>query len=151
MMPANGGKQPQAHDTVIPQSNPDSSKRGKAQKMTTADGQQKGLQQTLEERGFNVKGMRAKSAPVCPAENTDCCMARLLSHQDDVKNQVSMLEDRITKRGHHCVFLPKFHCELNPIEMVRDSADRSVISKAENFTVLGLGQIPVPRRRKKYT
>jgi hypothetical protein len=45
-------------------------------------------------------------------------MARILSHQEDFKNQVSMLEQIITAAGHLCIFLPKFHCELNPIEMV---------------------------------
>ncbi|OJA13487.1 hypothetical protein AZE42_08411 [Rhizopogon vesiculosus] len=28
-----------------------------------------------------------------------------------------MLETLIKKAGHECIFLPKFHCELNPIEM----------------------------------
>jgi hypothetical protein len=28
------------------------------------------------------------------------------------------IEEMITGRGHLCIFLPKFHCELNPIEMV---------------------------------
>jgi hypothetical protein len=45
-----------------------------------------------EERGFNVSGLRAKCKPACPFENKDCCMARLLSHQEDFANQVSMLE-----------------------------------------------------------
>src|SRR5882757_5646050 len=63
--------------------------RGKTQKMTTDDGQQKGLQQTLEERGLNVTAMRAKCSPVCPWENSSCCMARLLSKQDDFVNQIS--------------------------------------------------------------
>jgi len=72
----------------------------------------------LEERGFNVSRLRAKCSPVCPIENMGCCMARLLSQQDDFKHQVSMLETFIHKAGHECIFLPKFHCELNPIEMV---------------------------------
>jgi hypothetical protein len=29
-----------------------------------------------------------------------------------------MLEKLITESGHYCIFLPKFHCELNLIEMV---------------------------------
>ena len=43
---------------------------------------------------------------------------QLLSQQDDFKNQCSMLEEHITAKGHICIFLPNFHCELNPIEMV---------------------------------
>jgi hypothetical protein len=118
MNKSDGGKQRKQKDTIIPESNPDASCRGKVQKMTTDKREQKGLQSVLEERGFNVKGMKAKCKPVCPVENKDCCMARLLSHQDDFKNQVSLVEELIKRRGHEVIFLPKFHCELNPIEMV---------------------------------
>ena len=47
-------------------------------------------------------------------------MAWLLSKQDDFINQVSMLETLIKEAGlsHECIYLPKFHCKLNPIEMV---------------------------------
>ena len=45
-------------------------------------------------------------------------MSRLLSQQDDFRNQLSMLEQLIRDAGHECLFLPKFHCELNPIDMV---------------------------------
>ena len=82
------------------------------------NGEQKGLQQTLEEHGFDVWHLRAKCAPVCPLEDNDCCMARILSKQDDFANQISVLETMIQEAGHECIFLPKFHCELNPIEMV---------------------------------
>ncbi|KAJ3780539.1 hypothetical protein GGU10DRAFT_235507, partial [Lentinula aff. detonsa] len=50
--------------------------------------------------------------------NTGCCMAWLLSQQDDFVNQPSMLEELIMQKGHYCLFLLKFHWELNPIEMV---------------------------------
>ena len=116
---SNGGKQQKLKDTVIPMSNPDPRYRGLIQKMTLDNGEQKGLQQTLQERGFDVSGMRAKCSPVCPIENRGCCMARLLSQQEDFRSQVSLLEQTITAQGHLCMFLPKFHCELNPIEMVR--------------------------------
>ena len=45
-------------------------------------------------------------------------MAHLLSQQDDFKNQPSILKTFIHSREHEHIFLPKFHCELNPIEMV---------------------------------
>jgi len=121
MNKSNGGKQRKQQDTVIPLDNPSEVHRGKIQKMTLEDGTAKGLQLVLEERGFNVRGLRAKCAPVCPFENQGCCMARLLSQQADFQNQPSMLETMLRKAGHACLFLPKFHCELNPIEMVRDS------------------------------
>ena len=103
-------------------SNPDPRYCGLMQKMTLDNGEQKGLQQTLQQCGFDIAGMRAKCSLVCPFENKGCCMARLLSRQEDFRNQVSLLEQTITARGHLCIFLPKFHCELNPIEMVRVSS-----------------------------
>ena len=86
--------------------------------MTTDSGEPKGLQQTLEERGFNVRNLRAKCSPVCPFKNDNCCMARILSKHEDFTNQISMLETVIQEAGHLCIFLPKFHCEFNLIEMV---------------------------------
>ena len=118
MNKSNGGKQRKQRDTVIPMNNPYSEFRGKPQKMTTETGDAKGLQQTLEERGFNVAKMKMKCSPVCAFENDTCCMARLLSKQDDFQLQKSQVEEMLTGRGHLCIFLPKFHCELNPIEMV---------------------------------
>ena len=103
---------------MIPQSNPDPCFQGQPQKMATASGQQKGLQAILEEHGFNVTHLKAKCAPVCPFESQNCCMARFLSQKEDFANQESMLETFIKGTGHECLFLPKFHCELNPIEMV---------------------------------
>jgi hypothetical protein len=119
MNKSDGGKQRKQHDTVIPMSNPCEEYHRNVQTMTLPDGHPKGLKTVLEERGFDMqKLMRAKCSPVCPMESQDCCMARLLSQQDDVKNQPSMLETLIKDAGHECLFLPKFHCELNPIEMV---------------------------------
>jgi len=117
MNKSNGGKQRKQRDTVIPNTNPTVEHRGKPQKMCLPNGQPKGLQQVLEERGFNVQKLRVKCSPICPWENEDCCMARLLSKQDDFTNQPSMLEALIKDAGHKCIFLLKFHCELNPIEM----------------------------------
>jgi hypothetical protein len=44
-----------------------------------------------------------------------------------------MLKTLISGAGHECIFLPKFHCELNPIKMVSNhllgltnSADHSI-------------------------
>ena len=118
MNKSNGGKQQKQHETIIPKSNPTAKHRSKVQKMTTDKGEAKGLQQVLEERGFNVHGMQAKCKPVCPWENDNCCMACLLSKQDDFTKQESLLEILIQEAGHECIFLPKSHCELNPIEMV---------------------------------
>lgn len=147
MNKSDGGKQRLQKDTVIPETNPTVEMRGKAQKMTNSNGEPKGLASVLTERGFNIKNIKAKCKPVCPIENTDCCLARLLSNQDDFKNQVSMLEELVKQRGHEIIFLPKFHCELNPIEMV----SLSFINVQYIFlmiVVLGLVQISIQGGRQ---
>ena len=48
-----------------------------------------------------------------------CCMYRMLSLQDDFMNKkLQLLQHYLEGRGHICLFLPKFHCELNLIELV---------------------------------
>jgi hypothetical protein len=134
---SDGGKQRVQRDTIIPQTNPTEAMRGQAQKMTLQDGSPKGLKRVLQERGFDVTGLKAKCAPVCPFESRKCCMARLLSQQEDFVNQVSMLEALITEAGHLCIFLPKFHCELNPIEMV--SSQMQIVGNLLTLDSTGAG------------
>ena len=46
-----------------------------------------------------------------------CCMWKVLSEQADFCAEKPLLQTVIENAGHKCYFLPKFHCELNPIEM----------------------------------
>jgi hypothetical protein len=119
MSKSNGGWQCKQRDTMIPLNNPHHKFHSKPQKMITNSGEVKGLKQMLEEWGFDLHNIwHMKCSPVCPIKNTECCMACLLSKQDDFHVQESLLEQKIKARGHMCIFLPKFHCELNLIEMV---------------------------------
>ncbi|OCH92586.1 hypothetical protein OBBRIDRAFT_811541 [Obba rivulosa] len=70
----------------------------KVQKMTILEGAPKGLKAIFEKCGFNIHKLHAKCKPICLFESKNCYMARLLT-------------------GHKCIFLPKFHYELNPIKM----------------------------------
>ena len=54
MNKSNGGKQRKQKDTVIPINNPYVRFYGQSQKMTTETGEAKGLQQTLQECGFDI-------------------------------------------------------------------------------------------------
>ena len=47
-----------------------------------------------------------------------CCISRVLSFQEDFVNEKPLLQHYLEDQGHVCLFLPKFHCELNPIEML---------------------------------
>ena len=42
----------------------------------------------------------------------------ILFNHDDFLNEKTEVEHYIENRGFRCFFLPKFHCELNPIERV---------------------------------
>ncbi|KIJ28802.1 hypothetical protein M422DRAFT_269851 [Sphaerobolus stellatus SS14] len=46
-----------------------------------------------------------------------CCLRKVLECQKDFQDEKPLLQEIIEQAGHKCYFLPKFHCELNPIEM----------------------------------
>ena len=92
-----GGKQPAMRSTVWD---------GAPQEMTLPDGTPKGLRIVLEERGVNTCGMNAKK------------MREILATHEDFSSQKTILEELVESQSHICLFLPRFHCELNPIERV---------------------------------
>ncbi|EJD34753.1 hypothetical protein AURDEDRAFT_75916, partial [Auricularia subglabra TFB-10046 SS5] len=47
-----------------------------------------------------------------------CCMQRMLSRQTDFAEEKSELWKLLHANGCECLFLPKFHPELNPIELL---------------------------------
>ena len=91
---------------------------GNPQKMTMASSEVKGLKAVLTECGFYIKELKTKCSPVFPFKTQKCCLAWLLSQQDNFLNQESILKTLVKEAGHKCLLLPKLHCELNPIEMV---------------------------------
>lgn len=54
---------------------------------------------------------------MAPSASSTCCMRKVLSMQQDFRDEKPLLQVVIEEAGHICHFLPKFHCELNPIEM----------------------------------
>jgi hypothetical protein len=82
----------------------------------------------LRERGFEVGGLK-KQCDLCQQEHsrqfkgvpdterTGCCLDRLLELQPDFQEQRNRLQEAIETRGHYVLFLPKFHPELNFIEL----------------------------------
>ena len=56
-------------------------------------------------------------APEVSEKNLYCCAKRALSMQRDFQEEKPLLQHIIEDRGHRCLFLPKFHCELNAIEL----------------------------------
>lgn len=100
----------------------------------------KGMKQVLIERGLwdNHLKMQCKT---CPGTVLDCCAAQILKNQDDFKSQQSLVQEVITNAGHLCIFLPKYHCELNFIEFfwgavkkyLRDHCDYTFATLQENL------------------
>ena len=64
-------------------------------------------------------------------------MRRILSLQDDFVAQKSRLQETIEQHGHKCIFFPKYHCELNWIEMYWGAA-KHYARDNYNYTWAGL-------------
>lgn len=137
-----GGKQARMHDTWFICENAQIT-----QVMCfTADhpthpGEPKGIKAVLTERGlFNPK-VRGKCASKCETEATNCCNKRILELQPDFQAQKSLVQEVIEAAGHLCLFLPKFHCELNYIEFfwgavkkyLRENCDYTFATLRENM------------------
>lgn len=74
----------------------------------------KGIKAVLVERGLYQGNLRGKCEKKC--ESNTCCNKRILELQPDFVEQKSLVQETIEAAGHLSLFLPKFHCELNPIE-----------------------------------
>jgi hypothetical protein len=84
----------------------------------------KGMAQILVERGYDEEEIQKKLAECkrfkCPdvPDGTDvtCCCRRMVYTQPDFVSAESLVAETCRARGFDVIFLPKFHCELNPIE-----------------------------------
>ena len=127
-----GGKQPLQKDTIFPPECAFLELCGQKQELFTLDEKgvkvPKGIKTVLQERGCLLAGklLNVKCKVRCPdlilypttaLDKPPYCLARLLSSHYDFYHQKSAIATLIEERGHKCIFLPKFHCELNPIEM----------------------------------
>ena len=118
---------------------------GQVQQMVDESGVPKGMCIVLEERGVNTVGMKVKD------------MRDMLKSFPDFKSQKTILEDYIEGRGHICMYFPKFHCELNPIERVwcqskkytRAYAD-GTIRKLRKIVPEGLDSVTLEQIRKYF-
>ncbi len=78
----------------------------------------------LEERGYkDALKIRAECPKFkCPPDVERCCCRRLLYNEPDFVHVKTLLEELCEKRGFLVLILPKYHCELNPIEMIWDQS-----------------------------
>lgn len=120
----------------------------------------KGMAKILEERGFtHAKSLRAqcgKKFTDCQSGHTDCCCRRLMFNQPDFAQVDSKLELEVRGRGFELIFLPKFHCELNPIEqcwgyakrVYRLSEPSTTQDALEKNTINALESVPLLSMRR---
>jgi hypothetical protein len=52
----------------------------------------------------------------CNNNQTDCGAKRILDQQPNFQAQKSLVQETIKGMGYICMFLPKYHCEINFIE-----------------------------------
>ena len=116
-----GGKQQVMHDDFW---------EGKAFSLN-CNGVPKGLRAVLEERGVNTRGMTADK------------MRKTLQSHADFKNEKSRVERYLEQRRHIVYFLPKYHCELNPIERVWAQAKHYTRAYC-NYSIQSLRKNVVP-------
>jgi hypothetical protein len=100
----------------------------------------KGIKAILSERGLFRPGLRGKCQK-CEGDKDDCCNKQILAVQPDFREQKSLVQEVIEAAGHLCIFLPKFHCELNFIEFfwgavkkyLRDNCDFTFDTLKDNM------------------
>ena len=92
-----GGAQPAMRDALW---------AGRVQKMVDSNGVPKSMKQILEERGINTERMKAEDMRVIPANH------------EYFRTKKTLVEHFLHGENLKVTLLPKFHCELNPIERV---------------------------------
>lgn len=123
----------------------------------------KGMAEILVERGYPAApSLRyecpkfACAAPATPLTRRFCCCRRILYEEPDFVNVESLVEKLCREQGVEVIFLPKFHCELNPIERCWSHAKRvyrlnpasSSEDDLEQNVVAALGSVPLESMRR---
>ena len=118
----------------------------------------KGMTQLLRERGFtNPEQLRAECPRFrCVLGSSDCCQRRILFTQPDFMNVPSLAETFCAERGFKVIFLPKFHPELNFIEMCwgyskrvyRETPPSSKMEDLQKNAIESLEKVPIHSMRR---
>ena len=122
-----GGKQPCMRATTW---------LGEEQELVFEDGQPKGIERILEERGIDTTGFTMNHAD--PNKN----FRKVLAQYEDFQSPRTIIEQVVSEYGtgaHRCL-LPKYHCELNPIEMLW-SASKDIARKLCSYDLAGLRKV----------
>ena len=93
----------------------------KSQKHKDAERRVAFVEATGEEDAASAEDIALADSDTPPAPDDShewCCMHRVLALQEDFRSEKPLIQLLIDGAGHICLFLPRFHCELNPIEML---------------------------------
>ena len=91
---------------------------------TAGEMEPKGLKLVLTERGL-LDGKLKLDCKDKASVRSDCCSRHMMAAQPDFKEQQSILYEYLATTDHLCDFLPKFHCELAPVECFWGYAKRN--------------------------
>lgn len=125
---------------------------GSEQELYLPNGRFKGMVKLLQERGYDTTGLKAECEGFrCASVSSNCCCRRILFNLIDLKGLPSILESLAEELGTQVIFLPKFHCELNPIEqcwgyaksIYRVAPPSSLTADVEKNMLHALGQVPL--------
>ncbi|KIO17278.1 hypothetical protein M407DRAFT_16346 [Tulasnella calospora MUT 4182] len=122
----------------------------------------KGMKTILEEQGLLKESRLNAECPgfKCPPRANDipasCCCRRVLFEQPDFRDQKPELIELVEKRGHIAYFFPKYHCELNFIEMCWGAAKAhyrvqpptSTEAEMEVNVIKSLDSVPLEKMRR---
>ena len=125
------------------------------QSMLNEDGEPKGLRRVLRERGLEYKkNLFCKDSG---SDRSDCCLRHIMAAQPDFKEQKTILAEFLATTKHICDFLPKFHCELAPIECFWGWAKRYCRANCEysfaglmKTVPIALDAVPLPTIRRYF-
>ena len=118
----------------------------------------KGLKKILLERQlWKEKLPKQCGAKFAIGANPACCAIHRLGAQPDFRAQKSILHEANGKTRHICGFLPKFYCELAPIENfwgyakkhTRSNCDYSIVA-LRKAVPLALDAVPLLSMRKYF-
>lgn len=118
----------------------------------------KGMAKILQERDLGHIAEKLAQCPgfKCEGGRTDCCCRRALLSQPDFDSRDSTLEEVARGLGSRVLFLPKYHCELNPIEQCwgyakkryREMPHTNKESVMEKYVVDAINSVPIESIRK---
>ena len=119
----------------------------------------KGLKKILLERDLWIEKLLKHCGAKFSVESNPACCAihRLGAQQSDFRAQESILYAVIDKTRHNWDFLPKFHCELAPIEnfwgyarnYTRSNCEYSILALRKTVP-LSLDTVPLSSIRKHF-